>query len=155
MLGYADQVKAAVDGYWARAARVVIGTIEEAASRLIDRSPIGAPETWKRGKAPAGYVPGQFVSNWNLGVNGCDNSLTSATNIRVVNGLERIPAEPFGARYFISNASPQAWRIEVEGWSKQAPSGVVGVTALEFPNIVAEAEARAKATGQGVQERYE
>jgi len=134
MQGFADTVDAAIDGYWTRAAQVVRFTIEESGRRLIKRSPIGLPETWKK-KPPANYVPGQFVSNWNLGVGGVDATVTTAKNIRAVNNVDRIPAVPFGQRYTISNSVPYAMRLEVDGWSRQAPDGMVRLTGLEFDQI--------------------
>lgn len=128
---------------------VAIGTIEEASRRLISRSPIGMPETWKK-KPPAGYVPGGFVSNWNLGVDRKDDTVTDATNIRAVNGLDRIPTNPFGHRFYISNAQPYAWRLEMDGWSQQAPNGMVRITGIEFDSIVKVAEGRA--SGPSVRE---
>lgn len=146
MVGFAEKVRAAVDDYWARAALVAIGTIEEASRRLIARSPIGMPETWKR-KPPKGYFPGKFVSNWNLGVGAADLTVTEARNIREVNGLDKIPAVPFGRRYVISNSSPQAMRLEVDGWSRQAPNGMVRITGLELEDIVEDLSAGLKRTG--------
>lgn len=147
MEGYADTVDRAVAGFWSTAAQVVVGTIEEAARRLISRSPIGAPETWKRGKAPPGYVPGNFVSNWNLGINGKDDTVTSATNIRVVNGLANIPADPFGKVFYISNATAHAWPLERGHSELQAPHGMVRITGIELPDIVQEQAAEAKVSG--------
>ena len=146
MGAFADKVRGAIDDYWANAALVVIGTIEEASRRLIIRSPIGMPSAWKR-KPPPGYVPGKFVSNWNLGIGSADRTVSEATNLREVNGLSRIPADPFGKRYVISNSSPQAMRLEVDGWSKQAPNGMVRLTGLEFDDIVKDASTGLKRSG--------
>lgn len=128
--------------------------VREVGNRLIDRSPVGAPETWKK-KPPADYKPGHFRSNWRLGVDQIDVTFADQTNVFVVNGLDRIPANPFGHRYFLSNAAPYAWRIEVDHWSTQAPAGVVGITAMEWPSIVMVATAEVKRINQGVVERYE
>lgn len=133
-LGFADTVDQAVEGYWVSAAAFVIGTIEEAARRLITRSPIGMPSAWKK-KPPPGYEPGKFISNWNLGIGRADTTVTEARNIRTVNGLERIPAYPFGQRFVISNSSPQALRLELDNWSRQAPDGMVRLTGLEHDQI--------------------
>jgi hypothetical protein len=131
MLGYADTVERAIDDYWSRAARVAYFLVSEAGERLIRRSPIGMPEAWKK-KPPANYIPGKFVSNWNLGIGSADPTATSATNIRTVNGMDRFPSNPFGQRFVLSNSSPQALRLELDHWSKQAPEGMVRLTGLEF-----------------------
>jgi hypothetical protein len=143
-LGFADTVDQAVEGYWVSAAAFVFGTIEEAGRRLIARSPIGMPSAWKK-KPPPGYVPGKFISNWNLGVGRADPTVTEARNIRTVNGLDRIPAYPFGQRFVISNSSPQALRLELDNWSRQAPDGMVRLTGLEHDQIFRIARERAVA----------
>lgn len=145
MAGFADTVDEGVELYWSRAAAFVIGTIEEAGQRLVARSPIGLPPSWKRGKAPPGYVPGKFISNWNLGVGRADTTVTEARNIRTVNGLDRIPAYPFGQRFVISNSSPQALRLELDNWSRQAPGGMVRLTGLEHDQIFRIAREQAQA----------
>lgn len=149
MGSFADQVDAAIAGYWARAALVVVGTIEECGRRLIARSPIGMPETWKRGKAPPGYVPGKFISNWNLGIGQADAAVTEARNVRTVNGLERIPSYPFGQRFVLSNSSPQALRLELDNWSRQAPDGMVRLVGMDFETIVDEQAASLSRTPAG------
>lgn len=144
MQGFADTVDQAVEQYWVSAAAFVIGTIEEAGQRLIARSPIGLPASWKK-KPPPGYVPGKFISNWNLAVGQVDDTVTEARNIRQVNHMDRIPAVPFGQRYVISNSSPQAMRLEVDNWSRQAPGGMVRLTGLEHDQIFRIARERAQA----------
>lgn len=132
MEGFADTVDQAVDHYWSKAALVAYYLVSEAGERLIRRSPIGMPERWKK-KPPPGYVPGAFKSNWNLGIGQADPTVTKATNIRTVNSMDRFPSYPFGQRFVLSNSSPQAMRIEIDGWSRtQAPDGVVRLTGLEF-----------------------
>lgn len=154
MPGFADTVDQAVDLYWTRAAAFVVGTIEEAGRRLIARSPIGLPASWKRGKAPAGYVPGKFISNWNLNIGQVDPTVTEARNIRQVNHLDRIPAEPFGMRFVISNSSPQALRLELDNWSRQAPGGMVRLTGLEHDQIFRIARQTAQAAS-GTREMHQ
>lgn len=130
MLGFADTVDRTIDDYFARCARFAYFLIFEAGTRLIRRSPVGMPEAWKK-KPPANYVPGQFASNWNLGIGTADPTVTTATSIRTINGMDRFPADPFGMRFVLSNSSPQALRLEIDGWSRQAPDGMVRLTGLE------------------------
>lgn len=144
MEGFADTVDRTVEDYWSKAARVAYYLISEAGERLIRRSPIGMPEVWKK-KPPAGYVPGAFKSNWNLGIGQADPTVTKATNNRTVNGMDRFPAYPFGQRFVISNSSPQALRLELDSWSRQAPDGMVRLTGLEFDAMFRLATERASA----------
>lgn len=135
MGGFADTVATACDGFLSRARAMPGAVVDEAAERIIARSPIGMPETWKK-KPPAGYVPGQFRSNWNLGVDSIDRTTTTQTNSFFLQGREQMPADPFGHRFYISNAKPYAWRLEVDAWSRQAPNGMVRLTADEFDTIL-------------------
>lgn len=135
MPGFADTIDAACDAFLETCDLVPRFAADILSERLIDRSPVGNPAVW-RSKPRRDYVAGGFRSNWNLGVDTIDTTLTKATNIFTVNGLEKV--EGFGHRYFFSNASPQAWRIEVDGWSPtQARAGVVRVTAAEGAEILA------------------
>lgn len=43
-----------------------------------------------------------------------------------------VQANPAGRVTYLSNALPYAYRLEYEGWSKQAPVGMIRVTAREF-----------------------
>lgn len=135
MAGFSETVSRACDDFLARTRAMPGAVISEAAERIIGRSPVGMPETWKK-KPPADYVPGQFRSNWNLGVDAIDRTTTNETSAFYLQGLERMPADPFGHRFFISNSKPYAWRLEVDGWSRQAPNGMVRLTAAEFSTIL-------------------
>jgi hypothetical protein len=53
----------------------------------------------------------------------------------VVNNIGAIPPKSFGGVHYLQNNLPYAWRLET-GYSKQAPAGIVGITALEFGGIV-------------------
>jgi hypothetical protein len=147
MAGFADTIDAAIDDFFAMADRVPRLAADIVGERIIAASPVGNPASWKR-PAPKDYVAGRFRSNWNVGVDAIDRTLTKSTNIFTVNGLGKV--EGFGHRYFISNASPQAWRIEIDGWSTQAPRGVIGV--LPLGDVLALAVAKVRA-GSGSAER--
>lgn len=117
----------------------VVGTIVvQIAAELDRRSPVGDAVYWKH-PAPKGYVGGHFRANWQLGVSampggevaGVDPS-GSATQARIG---AAIPDEAAGLVYYIANNVPYATRIEY-GWSRQAPQGLVGLTATMFRDIV-------------------
>lgn len=87
--------------------------IQEEASKelkktLEDKSPVGNPSIWKN-PPHKDYVPGAFKKSWHI--------------------------ENQDKTIFIYNDRPYAYRIET-GWSTQAPSGVLRLGVLEFPNIV-------------------
>jgi hypothetical protein len=115
--------------------------------RLIDRSPYGMPETWKR-PAPAGYRPGQFRANWQMTVGTPATGTVLAvdkggdiTKARITAAVNN--AAPGGV-YYLTNNLPYGWALE-HGWSNQAPFGMVGITVLEFNIIAAQAAAEVRA----------
>ena len=114
--------------------RIVIGV----AGELDERSPVGDAVYWKS-PPPKGYVGGHFRANWQLGVNslpigeraGVD---PTGANTRAAIRAE-VPDEAAGNVYWLANNVPYARRIE-DGWSRQAPQGLVGLTAIMFQKIV-------------------
>ena len=120
--------------------RVVDTIVIEIGNRIVLRSPVGDPRLWAA-PAPAGYVGGSFRSNWQYGFNNDpDGELDSiesegATIQRIQNGAM---ASVGAGIHFIVNNLPYAERLE-NGHSSQAPAGMVGLTELEFPEIVARA----------------
>lgn len=111
------------------------------ASRLNERSPVGDASYWEH-KPPKGYVGGRFRGNWQLGVGDAPAGETgridpsgSATLGAII---QEIPTEAAGKVYWLVNNVPYAQRIE-DGWSRQAPTGLVGITVTEFQQVVSEA----------------
>ena len=107
-------------------------------NKLVQRSPVGDAKYWKH-KPPPGYAGGRFRANWQLSIGSPsagvrdlidkDGSATIAAHGSVISTAKA------GDVIYLVNNLPYAKRIE-EGWSRQAPIGVVGLTVLEFQNIV-------------------
>lgn len=106
------------------------------AASVVDRSPVGDPSLWAH-PAPKGYVPGTFKANWNGGFGQIDYSTQDETDpsgeLSMVRINEAIPPDPIGI-FYITNSLPYAVPLE-NGWSKQAPAGMVGLTILDFNKI--------------------
>lgn len=119
--------------------RVTVGL----AQRLDERSPVGDATYWTH-PAPKGYVGGRFRGNWQLGVNVIPARETGRIDPSGGETLSTIiasvPAQPAGTVMYLANNVPYAQRIE-EGWSRQAPTGLVGITAMEFQQVVDQAAA--------------
>lgn len=119
-----------------------VGTIVVAIAAELDRrSPVGDAAFWQS-PPPAGYVGGRFRGNWQLGV---DQRITAERASVDPDGAQTqaaiqaaIPDDASGRVYNLSNNVPYAMRLEM-GWSRQAPAGVVGVTAVMFQDIVRDA----------------
>lgn len=143
---FADKVRGRADA--------VVGDVVVQISAALDRrSPVGDRERWdvnKDRKAkglplyPPGYIGGHFRGNWQLGVGviptgeipGVDPTGANL-NGRVI---AKIPEDAAGKVYWLANNVPYARRLE-DGHSSQRPKGLVGLTAIEFPQMVEQAVA--------------
>ena len=106
--------------------------------RLVERSPVGDAKYWKH-PAPAGYVGGRFRGNWQIGIGSPpagtlvtvdkQGSATIAAHAGIIGSAKA------GDVIYLVNNLPYAKRIE-EGWSRQAPIGLVALTVVEFRVIV-------------------
>lgn len=124
-----------------KADMAVGGVVVRVAAELDRRSPVGDASYWSH-PAPKGYVGGRFRGNWQLGVNSVPVGETGridagggATQGEIV---ASIPVEASGKLYSLVNNVPYANKIET-GWSRQAPEGLVAITAMMFRRIVADA----------------
>lgn len=120
MASFAEQIASFAAKAQGQVDSVVRGSVEEAGQRLIDRSPIDT---------------GRFKSNWNYAAEQPDIFTSERTNIRTVNGIEDMPAKAAGHIHYVTNSLPYGPALE-RGHSKQAPQGMVGLTSLEWPQIV-------------------
>ena len=127
---------------------VVAGIVFDIATRIDFRSPVGQPEIWAanidratRGlpPLPKGYVGGRFRANWQLGVNvrpsGEINGVDPTGEATLGKVLSEIPKQAAGNIYYLVNNLPYAQALE-DGHSTQAPSGMVGLTVLEWASVV-------------------
>lgn len=121
--------------------RVVAGLAES----IIQMSPVGDGTYWKN-PPPKGYVGGRFRANWDYHFDKEPSSQrwrqypiedkTGAISMdRILSKLSRSPAAGI---HYIGNNLPYAIPLE-NGWSRQAPTGMVGVTVLKFNQMVREA----------------
>jgi hypothetical protein len=122
---------------------VVKNIVVRVAGELDKRSPVGDAKYWKH-PAPKGYTGGRFRGNWQLGVGimpAGETGRIDKTGIATLGAIvAEIPAHSAGKVFYLSNNVPYAHRIE-NGWSRQAPAGLVSITAVMFQRIVNEAVA--------------
>jgi hypothetical protein len=140
MSTFALQLKAFEDKTKARADDLVGLVVTKIAQRLDERSPVGDASYWKS-KPPAGYVGGRFRGNWQLGVStipqGETGRIDPSGGATVSAIIASVPDHAAGLVFFLANNVPYSQRIE-DGWSRQAPTGLVALTAMEFRAIVGE-----------------
>lgn len=150
---------------------VVRKIIFDVDASLVYKSPVGNPELWAVNAtalrfnneaiaagsgdrlpiiAPAGYVGGRFRANWQYGVNVPNGKTTANIDPDGSASIERVASEvdqdALGKVHYLTNSLAYAKRLE-DGWSKQAPSGMVTLTTIEFMPIVAAAAIAVRETG--------
>lgn len=95
--------------------------LQEAAQSLyeniIKKTPVGNPTLWNPPVWPKGYQPGSLKAAWKI--------------------------ETMGDTVVISNDLPYAERVE-NGWSTQAPAGMMKISLLEWDFLVEKAKRKHK-----------
>jgi len=103
---------------------VVRKVVLDISTRLVERSPVKT---------------GRFRANWQYAYSGAPRYHTEDVDPSGQATISRIAAligsDPAGRVHTIVNNLPYAIPLE-QGWSKQAPYGMVGLTVLEFEAIV-------------------
>jgi hypothetical protein len=94
--------------------------------KTLKRTPVGAPHTWKSGKAPKGYREGTLKRSWSI--NGRSNLTNNNIVTLTLNNSSNAPL-------VMSNKQPYAYRIEYAGWSKQAPMGMITPSLAEVKRM--------------------
>lgn len=126
---------------------VIAKIVLDVGTSIVLKSPVGDGDLWAS-PPPPGYVGGRFRGNWQFGVGGIDTSVDGAIDPTGANSIGRIaagiPEKTAGKVFYITNTLPYAQRLE-NGWSTQAPAGMVGLTIAEFEPIVAAAVAEFEA----------
>jgi hypothetical protein len=86
---------------------------------------------------------GRFRSNWQVTI-GAPATGTLPTedksgNVAIAAGQQALASFQVGPAVFITNNLPYGPRLEYEGWSKQAPAGMVRVTVAEYESLIRKA----------------
>lgn len=110
-------------------------------TKIVLRTPVGDPSTWQS-PAPSGYVGGRARANWQYG-NGImpEGALSivdkdgSTTINRIIGGVQ---ASKAASIHWIANNLPYIKPLE-EGWSNQAPQGMLRLSVIEFEQVVRDA----------------
>jgi hypothetical protein len=165
MATFSAQINAWIEKTKGDADKIVRYALMTLDSRLVQRSPVGDASYWKH-PPPKGYTGGAFRGAWQMaeyapteggfnrthgGIDGVidkDGSATLAAHASIV------AAAKAGKVYYLYNPMPYAKRIE-EGWSRQAPIGLVAVTVVEWNNIVENAVNGVKAGGGDMNAGFE
>lgn len=105
---------------------------------VILMSPVGNPDLWK--DPVRGYVGGRFKGNWQAGINSAPGGVLDgkdktggATTGKMIGTIDGKASE--GDAVYLVNNLPYAQRLE-EGWSTQAPGGMVALSIQKFDGRV-------------------
>lgn len=131
----------------ARADEAVAQVVLGLHARVDARSPVGDAKYWKS-PPPKGYVGGRFRANWQLGIGSIPGGTIakpdpSGASVRA-RIVASVPDDASGKVYYLANNLPYAHRLE-DGWSTQAPHGMVSLAMAEVQSIVNDAVDAAKA----------
>lgn len=91
---------------------------------------------------------GRFKNNWITALESVDRSADARAD--AVGGASASSLRSALAKWkpgqtiYITNSLPYAYRLEYEGWSRQAPAGMVRVTVANFAQTFGRAAAQAK-----------
>jgi hypothetical protein len=144
-MGLADEMRDFAAKTKARIDATVRTVVLEVDRSLVEKSPVGDPLLWARpGNAPPGYIGGRFRANWQYGENEIPEGElftpivgpfpSAAESIETV--AAQIKPDAGGKIHYLVNNLPYAQALEDGHSSKQAPAGVVGITVIEFEQII-------------------
>jgi len=125
--------------------------------RLVQRSPVGDGSYWKN-PPPPGYTGGRFRGSWMVSIGAPPTGISriidkdGSATLSAHAGI--IAQAKAGEVQYICNNTPYAKRLE-EGWSRQAPVGLVAVTVVEWNNIVDAAVNGVKQAGGDMKAGFE
>lgn len=124
-----------------RAEKVAKGTFLSLAGRIVKATPVGRPELWST-SAPEGYIGGTLRGAWNISLGSPDVTFTGKPDKQGDATIGRLNAEAaklkLGQSWWMTNPAPYAARIEYEGWSSQAPAGMMRVNIMQTQAVVNE-----------------
>lgn len=111
--------------------KVLRQTLVLASQQIVERSP---------------FDTGRFRANWQFSVGGPDLTITDETDKTGEPTKARIKAQvqliKAGPTVYLTNSLPYAYRLEFEGWSSQAPNGMVRVTLAGLQSAINDYVAR-------------
>lgn len=147
-MSFADDIKAFALKCGANADFVVRSVVLDIGKSLVMKTPVGNPDLWQNPeKKPKGYAGGHARGNWQHSVNerviediDCVDKSGRASIDRI---QSTIPEKAAGQVHYVQNSVPYIEALE-DGHSRQAPNGMVALTAVEFQDYVAAALAGLK-----------
>lgn len=142
-MDFGDQLREFARKTDAKANLVVKKVVFDIGTSVALKTPVGDPDYWQS-PPPPGYVGGRARGNWQYGLNEpniFNDSPIDRNGISVTAHISAaMPEQALGHMHYITNSVPYGKRLE-DGWSRQAPNGMVTLTIMEFDPIVRAAAA--------------
>lgn len=138
MTTFALDLSKQIEAAKAKAELVAKKTMIELFNRVIEKSPVGNPDLWQH--PVKGYVGGRFRANWNCSIGSPNFSTTESIdpsgNATASKATSVVMSYTLNDQsVYLTNSLPYAIRLE-EGWSGQAPNGMVRLSVMEVQNSV-------------------
>jgi len=138
-MSFADTIAQFASDTKKKQERVRQGATMELFETVTKRTPVGNPALWKYKPKPD-YKPGRLKGNWQTSLNAPlerNDDPVDPSGRRTLSRMRRVVRSVRGdtAIYFTNNV-PYARRIEFEGHSKQAPSGMARLTMAGANGVV-------------------
>lgn len=120
---------------------VVKKVVLDLGSSIVMKTPVGDPDTWAPGTSvPPGYVGGRARGSWQYQkvepledetgqVDGSGGGAINRLSAGVMSG-------DVAVEHYFTSVVPYMRKLEYEGWSGQAPDGMVRLSITEFQRFV-------------------
>lgn len=138
MAGFGDSVAAYSTKAKGKATAILRKVALDMFTEVILKSPVGNPSLWKHA-APPGYSGGQFRANWQVAIGNIPSGTLQLEDASGTATISKAQAEvsglQMGQTIWLVNNLPYAQRLE-DGWSTQAPEGMVRMTVQRYAAIL-------------------
>ena len=118
--------------------QVVRKIVIDMGTSLVLRTPVGNPSLWQSAPPP-GYAGGRARANWQYGTGempaGALDAIDTHGNSTINKIIGGVQSSKPASIHWIANNLPYIKRLE-EGWSSQAPQGMLRLTVMEFEQTV-------------------
>lgn len=135
MRKWADKTGASVD-------QVARASLFQLSGSIIKRNPVGDPDTWES-PPPPGYIGGTSRGNWFASINAPvttpDYTVLDNNGDKTISKANVVIQDAIGEVFYLTNNMPYIGRLEYEGWSLQAPNGMVRISLAEFEQALKKA----------------
>lgn len=140
-MGFSLDIAAFAKKAGVNANQVVRKVVMDIGTSVVEKTPVGDATYWQS-PPPKGYVGGHARANWSHSMGILDQKefadIDKSGGASVSRIAQSLSSTPAGQVHFIQNSLPYIQRLE-DGWSRQAPYGMVSTTVVEFQNFVNQA----------------